>query len=83
MPASTIEGVPGNAVTPEFCTAQFKAFNDRDRFTESGGWSKMNEALRSPWVLVMSLWDDVSPDCAFKAITTYGKSSWLTSYFSL
>lgn len=58
MPESTIEGVPGNTVNPEFCKAQFQAFDDRDRFNEVGGWDKMNEALRSPWVLVMSLWDD-------------------------
>lgn len=58
MPNSTISGVSGNAVTPEFCTAQFKAFGDRDRFSEVGGFSKLNSALSGKWVLVMSLWDD-------------------------
>ncbi len=59
MPNSTIPGVTGNAVTPEFCEAQFKAFGDADRFAQTGGWSKMNDALSGKWVLVMSLWDDV------------------------
>jgi hypothetical protein len=59
MPNSSIEGVTGNAVTPDFCTAQFKAFGDRDRFSETGGWASMNSALSGKWVLVMSLWDDV------------------------
>lgn len=59
MPETTVEGVSGNQLTEEFCRDQFVAFDDRDRFNEVGGWEKMNEALRSPWVLVMSLWDDV------------------------
>ncbi len=59
MPESAIDGVTGNAVTPEFCTAQFQAFDDRDRFSEVGGWGKLNAALGGKWVLVMSLWDDV------------------------
>ncbi|TEA21429.1 Exoglucanase 1 [Colletotrichum sidae] len=58
MPNSSVSGVSGNAVTPDFCTAQFKAFGDRDRFSEVGGWSKLNSALGGKWVLVMSLWDD-------------------------
>ncbi|KAF6806545.1 exoglucanase 1 precursor [Colletotrichum sojae] len=58
MPNSAVSGVSGNAVTPEFCSAQFKAFGDRDRFSEVGGWSKLNSALGGKWVLVMSLWDD-------------------------
>ena len=60
MPETTVEGVSGNQITDEFCKNQFVAFDDRDRFNEVGGWSKMNDALRSEWVLVMSLWDDVS-----------------------
>ncbi|UQC81524.1 glycosyl hydrolase family 7 [Colletotrichum lupini] len=35
-----------------------KAFGDRDRFSEVGGFSKLNSALSGKWVLVMSLWDD-------------------------
>jgi hypothetical protein len=59
MPESKIDGVTGNAVTPEFCTNQFKAFDDRDRWAEVGGFPQMNKALQGKWVLVMSLWDDV------------------------
>ncbi|KAF0316738.1 cellulose -beta-cellobiosidase [Colletotrichum asianum] len=58
MPQSAISGVTGNAVTPEFCTAQMKAFGDRDRFSEVGGFSQMNSAFSGKWVLVMSIWDD-------------------------
>lgn len=60
MPETTVEGVSGNKLDEAFCKDQFAAFGDRDRFNEVGGWSKMNEALESGWVLVMSLWDDVS-----------------------
>ena len=60
MPDSKIDGVSGNAITPEYCKAQFQAFGDRDRFNEIGGWDQMNNALNGKWVLVMSLWDDVS-----------------------
>ncbi|WDK13041.1 glycosyl hydrolase family 7 [Colletotrichum graminicola] len=58
MPNSTVSGVSGNAVTPDFCANQFKVFGDRDRFSEVGGWSKLNSAFDGKWVLVMSLWDD-------------------------
>lgn len=47
-------------ITPEFCTNQFKAFGDRDRFSEVGGFDQLNNALQKPMVLVMSIWDDVS-----------------------
>lgn len=49
-------------ITPEFCTNQFKAFSDRDRFSEVGGFPQLNAALQRPMVLVMSIWDDVSYD---------------------
>jgi cellulose 1,4-beta-cellobiosidase len=60
VPAPTFEGIPqeSSAITPELCEAQFKVFDDRDRFNEVGGWSKLNDALRIPMVLVLSLWDD-------------------------
>jgi cellulose 1,4-beta-cellobiosidase len=47
-----------SAITPEFCTNQFKAFGDRDRFSEVGGFPQLNKALSVPMVLVMSIWDD-------------------------
>ena len=59
MPNTTIDGVSGNALTPDYCKSQFTAFGDRDRFDEVGGWDQMNQALAGKWVLVMSLWDDV------------------------
>ncbi|KAH7141026.1 glycosyl hydrolase family 7-domain-containing protein [Dactylonectria macrodidyma] len=55
---STIAGTSGNALTEEFCTAQKVAFGDEDDFTAKGGYSQMSDALASPMVLVMSLWDD-------------------------
>jgi cellulose 1,4-beta-cellobiosidase len=61
IPAPTFEGLPNSSnITPEFCDAQFSAFGDRNRFSEVGGWDKLNEALGLPMVLVMSIWDDVS-----------------------
>ena len=47
-----------SSITKEFCTNQFKAFDDRDRFEEVGGWSQLQKALQVPMVLVMSIWDD-------------------------
>ena len=58
-PAPTFEGISDSAdITPEFCTNQFKKFDDRDRFAEVGGYDQLNAALRVPMVLVMSIWDD-------------------------
>ncbi|KAK3373200.1 glycoside hydrolase [Lasiosphaeria ovina] len=60
IPAPKIDGVPSDssAITPEFCEAQPKAFGDRNRFSEVGGFDQLNQALSVPMVLVMSLWDD-------------------------
>jgi cellulose 1,4-beta-cellobiosidase len=52
-----------SAITPDFCKNQFKAFGDRDRFNEVGGFPQLNQALQVPMVLVMSIWDDVSQSC--------------------
>jgi cellulose 1,4-beta-cellobiosidase len=45
-------------ITPDFCSKQFTAFGDRNRFSEVGGFNQLNAALRLPMVLVMSIWDD-------------------------
>ncbi|KAK0614760.1 putative cellulose 1, 4-beta-cellobiosidase [Immersiella caudata] len=59
VPAPTWDGVEKvNHITPEFCTTQFAAFGDRDRFAEVGGFDQLNAALGVPMVLVMSIWDD-------------------------
>lgn len=61
IPAPTYSGISSSsAITPEFCTNQFKVFDDRDRFSEVGGFPQLNKALDVPMVLVMSIWDDVS-----------------------
>lgn len=61
IPGPKWDGLPQNSssITPELCTALFKTFNDRDRFSEVGGFSQLNQALAVPMVLVMSIWDDV------------------------
>ena len=60
IPAPTFDGLPNSsAITPEFCDAVFDVFDDKNRFNEVGGWPALNEALRMPMVLVMSVWDDV------------------------
>ncbi|KAK3690364.1 glycoside hydrolase [Podospora appendiculata] len=60
IPAPKFDGIPqlSSNITPDYCTAQFKAFGDRDRFSEVGGFSQLNTALGVPMVLVMSIWDD-------------------------
>lgn len=61
IPAPTYEGISdSSAITPEFCTNQFKVFDDRDRFSEVGGFPQLAKAFQVPMVLVMSIWDDVS-----------------------
>ncbi|KAJ5682011.1 1-4-beta-D-glucan cellobiohydrolase A [Penicillium maclennaniae] len=56
--ASDVSGVTGNSITPDFCTAQKKAFGDDDFFANHGGFSGMSTAMEKGMVLVMSLWDD-------------------------
>ncbi|KAL3446481.1 glycoside hydrolase [Aspergillus insuetus] len=55
--ASNIDGVEGNSITDEFCTAQKAAFGDEDIFAQHGGLSKMGDAM-SAMVLILSIWDD-------------------------
>lgn len=47
-------------ITPEYCSNQHTVFDEFNRFEEVGGFSKLNEALALPMVLVMSIWNDVS-----------------------
>ncbi|KAI1776803.1 glycoside hydrolase family 7 protein [Hypoxylon cercidicola] len=59
IPAPALDGFPSSSsITPEYCTAEVTAFGDRDRFTEVGGFSQLNEVWSMPLVLVMSIWDD-------------------------
>lgn len=62
IPAPTWEGLPtdSSSITPELCSALFTTFDDRDRYSEVGGFDAINDALSKPLVLVMSIWDDVS-----------------------
>ena len=55
---STIDGNPGNSLTPEFCKAQKTAFGDTDTFNNKGGFDQFSKAVEGEMVLVMSLWDD-------------------------
>jgi len=57
---STIEGNPGNSLTPEFCKSQKTAFGDKDVFNDKGGFDQFSKAVAGDMVLVMSLWDDHS-----------------------
>ncbi|KAF3067140.1 Exoglucanase 1 [Daldinia childiae] len=59
IPGPKIDGFPAESnITPEYCTAEFGVFGDRDRFKEVGGFDQLNNALDVPMVLVMSIWDD-------------------------
>ncbi|KAI6091291.1 glycoside hydrolase family 7 protein [Hypoxylon rubiginosum] len=60
IPAPKLDGFPtdSSSITPEYCSAEVTAFGDRDRFTEVGGWDKLNAVWSMPVVLVMSIWDD-------------------------
>ncbi|KAI0025365.1 putative cellulose 1, 4-beta-cellobiosidase [Xylariomycetidae sp. FL0641] len=59
IPGPTYDGLPASStITPAYCKAQFELLGDRDRFSEVGGFAKVNEALSMPLVLVMSIWDD-------------------------
>ncbi|KAI1269323.1 glycoside hydrolase family 7 protein [Xylariaceae sp. FL1019] len=59
IPGSTFNGIPSSStITPDYCKAEFSVLGDRDRFNEVGGFSKLNDAVSQPLVLVMSIWDD-------------------------
>ncbi|KZV96794.1 exoglucanase-like protein 1 precursor [Exidia glandulosa HHB12029] len=47
-----------DSITPAFCDAQKKAFNDTTSFQTKGGLAKMFTVRTKPMVLVMSIWDD-------------------------
>jgi cellulose 1,4-beta-cellobiosidase len=62
VPAPTFDGISDTSdITDDFCTNQFSVFDERDRYAEVGGWTAMQEAINIPMVLVMSIWNDVSP----------------------
>ncbi|OTB01634.1 glycoside hydrolase family 7 protein [Hypoxylon sp. CI-4A] len=59
IPGPKLDSFPETSdITPEYCTAEYTAFGDRDRFSEVGGFDQLNTALGLPMVLVMSIWDD-------------------------
>ncbi|XXG98601.1 hypothetical protein Hte_004926 [Hypoxylon texense] len=59
IPAPKLDGFPSSSsITPEYCTAEYTTFGDRDRFSEVGGWTQLNQVWSMPVVLVMSIWDD-------------------------
>ena len=58
---STVEGNPGNQIDETFCKAQKTTFGDVDHFSLKGGMKQFSKAVEKPMVLVLSLWDDVSP----------------------
>lgn len=59
IPGPTWDGLPSSSnITPDLCSTQFDVFGDRNRFEEVGGFPALNDALRIPMVLVMSIWDD-------------------------
>jgi cellulose 1,4-beta-cellobiosidase len=72
IPAPAFDGFPDeSSITPEYCEDEVTVFGDRDRFSEVGGFSKVNSALTSnPMVLVMSIWDDVSDTMFHKTLGT-------------
>ncbi|KAH8179925.1 glycosyl hydrolase family 7 domain-containing protein [Sarocladium implicatum] len=55
---STIDGIPGNSITEEYCDNQKTTFGDEPSFQNQGGLAQMGDAVAKPMVLVMSLWSD-------------------------
>lgn len=51
---SNVDGVSGNSITPDFCTAQKEAFGDQDIFAQHGGFQGVSQGLEAGVVLVMS-----------------------------
>jgi len=56
--ATILGGSASNSITDKFCSAQKKAFSDKDDFKAKGSLKAMGEALDRGMVLVLSLWDD-------------------------
>ena len=61
--ATNIAGFTGNSITKAYCPAELAAFGETDYFTKHGGWSSIQTGMEAGMVLVLSLWDDVSPLC--------------------
>ncbi|KAF5358659.1 hypothetical protein D9758_007721 [Tetrapyrgos nigripes] len=56
---SAVDGVTGNEITDDFCSAQKEAFGDVNTFGQKGGMAGMGQAFsRNGMALVMSIWDD-------------------------
>lgn len=71
LPSANWPGLTGNSLTPDFCKKQKEVFGDKDRFNDMGGFENMGKALAKGMVLVLSLWDDVSPShCCCLAVTS-------------
>jgi cellulose 1,4-beta-cellobiosidase len=62
-PAPTLDDLSKQGgLSPEACLSLPKVFDERDYFSERGGYSQHNEALKRPMVLSMSLLANVSGD---------------------
>lgn len=74
VPGPKLEGLDhfDNTITPEYCAAYPPLFEDRDRHNEVGGTPALNEALRLPMVLVLSIWADVSSSILHSPFLQFG-----------
>lgn len=52
---------PYNSITEDFCSASTELFGGEDRFRKKGGLQQLGKSLDDGMVLVLSLWDDMSP----------------------
>jgi cellulose 1,4-beta-cellobiosidase len=69
IPMTTFDGLPGNSITDEYCTAAAEHFNASvDMFSKLGGLKTLGESLKRGHVFVMSIWDDA-----------HSKMNWLDS----
>lgn len=61
VPVPTIPGLPAhNGLTPEMCSAARPLFNERNKYSEMGGWDTNVKLLSKPLVLSMEINVDVS-----------------------
>ncbi|EED14886.1 1,4-beta-D-glucan-cellobiohydrolyase, putative [Talaromyces stipitatus ATCC 10500] len=60
QPSSKIDGISGNAINSDYCSAEISTFGGNPSFTKHGGLAGVSTALKNGMVLVMSLWDDYS-----------------------
>ncbi len=59
--ATNIPTYTGNTIDESYCPAELSTFGETNYFSKHGGFANVQAGMEAGMVLVLSLWDDVSP----------------------